>query len=150
MQLISHQLLERVSKSISTRCLYSLRWVCAIRGVHVCASCLENTPIHPFLHKSFCDPLPPSRPPPQLLSAQPGSVCRKQLPPMSAHLLISRCILGMEQCVSHVVRPTVCDVPLQSSRSAWFARFFIFFYPNLTNHGLILDSATTSSTWELI
>lgn len=102
-------------------CLFPWKWICATQGAHVCVSCLENTIIHPFLHKSLSDPplpsrTPPTHPhhhPPQLLSAQPGSVRRKQLPPMSAHLLMSRCILGMEQCVTRVVRLTVCDVPLQ-------------------------------------
>lgn len=59
--------------------------------------------------------LPPTTkapPPPFFFSAKPGSMHRKQLSLTSACLLVARCILGTERCVTVDMWLTLYKVPL--------------------------------------
>lgn len=69
-----------------------------------------NLPHCPTLYPNSLPPLKP--PPPFFFSAKPGSMHRKQLSLTSACLLVARCILGMERCVTVDMWLTLYKVPL--------------------------------------
>lgn len=136
-------------------CLFPWKWICATQGVHACASCLENTIIHPFLHKSLSDPPLPSRTPSTTTTTRRNcsllnqEVCAgNSCPPCPP-----TCSCPGASWEWSNVWPTSCGWQSAMCRYSNQDRrdsLWSLLLSNLTNHALRLYFAATSSSWELI